>query len=171
MFNWSKIQCYLRIILLSNALFINVTSTEEQQILSNILNKIYQNPYYFYNLNTSPFNPAFNRFGLISSPASTYMINKPAFSVQIKPEHQLQHEQTFLTNNPSRFYLQTNDHPSLYNQFNHQNNHENKFLKPNQYEQNRRNQIFYNRIGVNENGLQTDFIADPNAFRDTFSGK
>lgn len=180
MSNWFRMNGYLtmfELFILSSTF--NRFARTEQQLLTYLLGKIHQNPNYFYNLNPTLKRPAF-KLGLTDSPpaATAYLVNgnKPIFSVQIQPEHQLQQQQ--FVNGPSKvLYVQSNDRQPIRNPSNTFHPNENKYLNPpinsisplnpfntlnpiDQFEQNlnRRNQLFYNRIGlVNENRLHNEF--------------
>lgn len=142
MWNWWISKGLLIVIILSSTMESN-KSIADKQFLSNILTKFYQNP---------------SSLNSLYANTNYYLVNKkPLFSLQIKPEHQLQQEQQFLNNNPlTTFY--TNDH-HLQNNFNSFNNFLNSNHQFKQLEQtlNRRNQLFYNRVGLlNENRFQND---------------
>lgn len=160
--NILKLQCYLTVF----GLLFDESFAERQQALSSVLSKVYQNPYYFYNLN--PLNSAFNRLPTVNSPTTAFgqhTLQKPIFSVQLRPADQPVPQETLLPNSkPSRFFYADPLAASipfslLYHQL--ENKFTNELSKPtNQYEPNRRNPLFQHRVGsVSENGgLPSDLL-------------
>ena len=143
--NILRLQCYLIMFGIQSAF--NKSFVDRQQALSSVLSKVYQNPYYFYNLNASPLNPAFNRFTTANSPTAfgTLHGSKPIFSVQLKPDHQLP---------PSRFFgvdpLPVSSSFGLLYNHHQENKPVNEFSKPST------NPLFTNRVG--ENRLPSDLL-------------
>ena len=157
--NILRLQCYLILFGFQSAF---ESSTEKQQLLSSVLSKVYQNPYYFYNLNPSLLNPAFNRIPTANSPTvfGTLHSQRPIFSVQLRPDHRIQPKPLLA---PSQFFYAdplpaSSPFDLLYNQ--HENKLPNELSKPtNQYEPNRKNPLFHNRVGsLGENRLPGDLL-------------
>lgn len=157
--NILKLQCYLMLLL-------SESSAERQSAWSSVLSKVYQNPYYFYNLNPSPLNPAFNRLPAASSPAIAFsQPQKPIFSVQLRPVDQPQDSSLPNSQLPSRFFYTdplppaSNPYSLLYHH-QHENRLPSELSKPtNQYD--RRNPLFQHRVGTvsSENGgLPSDLL-------------